>query len=362
MRRHTTVRTAGLLGAAVLIACSSADNSAAPTPEGMAGQTSRGGIWVSRDELASRPTAGAAWSRLEAQARQSCPPPDLQDQDSSANVCVLAKALVAARTNDAPARADVMSALNTVAGIRHYSGRALSLGRELAAYVVAADLIDLRHANPTLDQSFRTAIRDLLTAHTDQGPANLIECHEQRPNNWGTHCGASRAAVANYLGDTRQLERIAQVFRGWLGNRASYAGFAWGDLAWQCDGAAPVGINPPGCTRNGHSIDGVLPDDQRRAGGFTWPPPRENYVYEALQGALVQAVILQQNGYDAFNWEQRALLRAFEWLNREARYPPQGDDEWLAPLVNHFYGTSYPVSVGGRPGKVMAWTEWTHVR
>ena len=41
--------------------------------------------------------------------------------------------------------------------------------------------------------------------------------HEQRPNNWGTHAGAARAAVALYLGDTAELSRTATVFRGWLG-------------------------------------------------------------------------------------------------------------------------------------------------
>jgi hypothetical protein len=346
----------------ILMACT-ADNSTAPSPSPEAPQRRSGaGVWISRDQLAVRPTSGAAWTRLESQARQACPPASLDDQESSANVCVLAKALVSARTADAATRGDVISAIRSVTGQPGYNGRALSLGRELAAYVIAADLIDLQTADPALDQSFRATIRALLTAPTSGGPANLIDCHETRPNNWGTHCGASRAAVANYLGDAGQLDRVALVFKGWLGNRAAYAGFSFGDLAWQCNPAAPVAINPPGCSRDGHSLDGVLADDQRRAGGFTWPPPRENYVYEALQGAFVQAVILHQNGHDAFNWEQRALLRAFEWLQHQAHYPPQGDDLWLVPLVNHYYGTAYPVSGGGHPGKGMGWTEWTHAR
>ena len=44
---------------------------------------------------------------------------------------------------------------------------------------------------------------------------NLVECHEKRPNNWGNHCGASRAAVAAYLGGHRrqrkQTERLATL-------------------------------------------------------------------------------------------------------------------------------------------------------
>jgi hypothetical protein len=67
----------------------------------------------------------------------------------------------------------------------------------------------------------------------------LVSTHEDRPNNWGTHAGASRVAVAVYLGDSAELERAAQVFKGWLGDRASYAGFNYGDLSWQCDAANP---------------------------------------------------------------------------------------------------------------------------
>ena len=162
------------------------------------------------------------------------------------------------------------------------------------------------------------------------------------------------------MGDTTQLARVAQVFKGWLGDRASYAGFDYGSLSWQCDSSKPVGINPKGCTKNGHSIDGVLPDDQRRGGNFTWPPPKENYPYEALQGALAQAVILHRAGYDVFNWQDRALLRAFQWLHTQNNFPAEGDDTWQPHVVNHFYKTSFPAPVPSKPGKNVGWTDWSH--
>jgi len=77
----------------------------------------------------------------------------------------------------------------------------------------------------------------------------------------------------------------------------------------------------------GHeSIDGVLPDDQRRAGGFTWPPQKENYVWEGLQGAVVQAEVLHRAGYDTWNWSDKALLRAVTWETIIAKFPAQSDD------------------------------------
>lgn len=321
------------------------------------------GIWIDPARLASLPTSGAAWSALTNRASQTCSRPDLSNQDDSANVCVLAKALVFARTGNLTHRLRVVDAIWAIVNAGTYDGRALALGRELGAYVIAADLIDLKTYDPQLDRTFRSVIAGLLTTPTTGGPATLIECHERRPNNWGTHCGGSRAAVAAYLGDTAQLGRIAAVFKGWLGDRSSYAGFVYGDLAWQCDPNEPVGINPLGCKRNGHSIDGVLPDDQRRGGGFTWPPPQENYVYEALQGALLQAMILERAGYDPFTWENRALARAFAWLQTQANYPSAGDDTWQPHVVNHFYawaGVHLPAPLPSSPGKNLGWTDWTH--
>jgi hypothetical protein len=192
----------------------------------------------------------------------------------------------------------------------------------------------------------------------------LVECHEVRPNNWGTHCGATRAAIAAYLEDTAELARIAQVFRGFVGDRASYAGFSFGgpedDLTWQCDATRPVGINRAGCTRAGRTIDGVLPDDQRRAGSYTWPAAQENYVWEALQGLLAQAVILERAGYPVWDYEDRALLRAVRWLYDVNGYPPEGDDEWLPHIVNRAYGTTFSAPVPARAGKNFGWTDWTH--
>jgi hypothetical protein len=317
---------------------------------------------MDRAELMSRPTSGTAWNNLMSAAQQSCGAPDLADQEDQTNVCVMAKALVFARTGNTSMRSGVVSAINAIVNSGTYNGRALAIGRELGAYPIAADLINLKTYDPALDTRFRSKIRQLLTTYTHSGPKHLVECHEKRPNNWGNHCGWSRVAVAAYLGDTAQLARAAQVFKGYLGDRASYAGFVYGaDLSWQCNPNAPVGIDAMGCTISGRPAGGVLPDDQRRAGSFTWPPPQENYVYEGLQGAMAEAVVLRRAGYDPFNWQNRALLRAFKWLQNTANFLATGDDNWLPWLVNYHYGAgTLPASAGTRPGKNVGWADWTH--
>jgi hypothetical protein len=115
--------------------------------------------------------------------------------------------------------------------------------------------------------------------------------------------------------------------------------------------------------KEGHSIDGVLPEEQRRAGTFTWPPPQENYVYGGLQGALAQAVILRRAGYDVFEWQNQALLRAFRWLHTQAQFPASGDDTWEPHLINYFYAyvpASFPAPIPASAGKNVGWTDWTH--
>ncbi len=312
------------------------------------------GIWINATEIAALPTSGTAWQKLKTEADKPAGTPKLSNQDDPVNVQIMAKALVFARTKDARYRTEVITACMAAIGTEK-GGRTLALGRELAAYVIAADLVGLP---PGEEQSFRAWLRTTL-AETLDG-STLRSTHELRPNNWGTHAGASRLAVAIYLGDQTEIARCVQVFKGWLGDRASYAGFQYGDLYWQADPTKPVGINPKGAAKNGYSIDGVLPDDQRRSGSFSWPPPQENYVFEALQGALVQAVMLHRLGYDVWNWQDKALLRAYEWLHDQAKFAATGDDSWQPYLVNHYYRTKFPAPTPSAPGKNVGWTDWTH--
>ena len=157
-----------------------------------------------------------------------------------------------------------------------------------------------------------------------------------------------------------ELASCARVFKGYLGDRSSYNDFHFGDLFWQSHPGSPVPINPVGAKIMERNVDGVAPDDQRRAGEFAWPPPQENYVYEGLQGVLLQAVILERAGYDVWNWESRAILRAYVWLHEQAKFPAEGDDTWQPFVVNKAYGTSFPAPTVSRAGKNVGWTCWTH--
>lgn len=361
-----------LLSPALLASCyDEGPTMADPESPGDAGMSEgpSGGLWIDEDRLARLPTSGEAWRNVKARAEDDCPPFRLADQDNNNNTCVMAKALVHARTGQDSYRQDVLRALEELAEMDAYDGRALALGRNLGAYAIAADLVDLPEEDPDLDERVRRQFLELLTADTHGAASDLVECHETRPNNWGTHCGGARVAVAAYLEDAEELERAAQVFRGWLGDRSAYAGFTFGgpygdrDHSWECHENGPVGINPQGCQKEGRNLDGVIPDDQRRGGRFDpddWPPSRELYVWEALQGAMMQAVLLERAGYPAFEWEDRALLRAVAWLHEVADFPADRGNTWQPHLVNHYYEADFPAPVPTYFGKNVGWTAWTH--
>lgn len=320
------------------------------------------GLWIDPRALDGLPTDGAAWDALDetADALSEGIDPDLNERNDH-NTVVLAAALVAVREDDDDLRRDVASAIDDAVDATGEVTDALSVARKLVTYVVAADLIHLGDVDPSDDRAFRAWLDEMRHQRsTSDAGRSVVSTHEERPNNWGTHAGASRIAAALYLEDEKDLDRAADVFAGWLGDRDRYAGFEYGDLSWQCDPARPVAVNPDGCTIEGHDVGGVLPDDQRRAGDFEWPPDRENYVWEALQGAVVQAELLHRAGYDAWEWGDQALVRAMTWLHEEADYPAEGDDTWIPWLVNRGTGTRFPAITPSEPGKNLGYTDWTH--
>lgn len=316
-----------------------------PTPTPVPVQ---GGILLNQSEIMALPANGPAWDSLNAQADASWTV-NIQDQNNQAEATMVSLAIRWVRLGNVADYNEAIAMLDAVMSTEWLSSNtALGLSRNLTGYVVAADILGLADTDPVRSAAFKAWLEQARTVALDG--KTLISTHETRPNNWGTHAGAARMAVDLYLNDTADLGVAVGVFQGWLGDRAAYSSFSWGEMSWQCDQFNPVGINATGCLKDGHSIDGVLPDDQRRGGPFTWPPPKENYVWEALQGVEVQAWILSRAGYPAWGWQNSAILRAVEWLHTQASYPAEGDDTGLPWVINSVYGTGYPTSPG-QPGK-----------
>lgn len=329
-------------------------------------------IWISPAELAALPTTGSAWKKVTSYAGQSITMDVISNQDSSTDVRVLAKALVWGRTKNTSMRSACAKAIADL--MQRYpvtqsssSWYRLATVRTLGAWPIIADVIDLKTYDPSLDARFRTwllAARNKTASGGPDGSGSVVTTQEERPNNFGTHASASRIAIDLYLGDATDLARATQVFKGWLGDRTAYAGFKYGsDLSWHADPAKPVGINPKGATKQGRNIDGVLPDDQRRSGSFSYPfTVKGTYPWEALQGVVAAAEMLHRTGLPAFEWSDRAILRAATWLTVTNANPAIGDDTWITYVINRRYGTKFAEGAPNSPGKMLGFAEWTHRR
>jgi len=334
------------------------------------------GIWISAAELARLPTDTSAWVEVKKAADGDLGEPNMAGYNANHDVATLAVALVYARTGDGAYRARaadaIMSAIGTEdTGLRKGKGSergalAVTVARNLVSYVIAADLIDLAGHDPDMDGTFRRWIAEI--RHVDYPDRSVIENDEIRANNHGRMAGASRLAVALYLDEAEEVERTATVLRGILGDRAAHDGFDFPkDRSWQEEPDRPLAVNRRGASKDGFSIDGAMPEEMRRGCEFRVPPCPTGYPWEALQGIVVEAVMLTRRGHDVWRWSDRAILRAVEYLDFLRRtYPDQvwwatGDDRWVPWVVNHAYGTEFLTEApGGRAGKNMGWTDWSH--
>ena len=271
-------------------------------------------LWIDEDALLALPMSGAGWEEVLEAAEGDWGSADISGQDNNHDVYTFAGALVAVRTGDDAIRARVESAIESAVGTEEGT-RTLALGRQLLSYVLAADLIGYRE--PAF-LSWLGAIGDRVFPGR-AGIDTLYRSATEDPSNWGCHARASMIAIARFLGDDARLAELAEAFEDDTGRSGER--FTFRELFWQADPENPVGINPVGATIEGRPVDGVIPDDQRRGGEFTWPPPRENYVWESLQGTTAAAHLLQRAGYPAWEWESQAIRHCTARRCRRLRSP-----------------------------------------
>lgn len=328
-----------------------------------AAQAQTKGIFLTKEEIAALPISGKGWDGMKARADKSVTIPDLSNQEEDENVNTLARALVFARIGGAGYRDKVISVLRKVPETEN-GGRTLALGRKLAAYVIAADLVGF---NDSGWNAWLKAVRDeVLDGST------LRKKSETKMNNWGSSTIDSRIAVAAFLYDgsdaaKAELNRCVQVFRFMLGDRA--AGFipassAFGCLDWQPDPSRPYVVCPKGALKDGKDMSGALPEELRRwsggeCGGFRWPPPCENYTWSAIEGLFTAAWLLAHNGSpDVFEWSDRALFRVIDWNYRVASCVATGNDTWIPHEANAVYGTAFAAPSPSTPGKICGFADW----
>lgn len=333
-------------------------------PFSQASAATGGSLLLSPSELAARPTSGPAWDALVKVAQGSLGTADLTDQNNKHAVRTLGVALVADRTDSATYRSKARAAILAAIGTERVGANnsTLALGRQLGAYVMAADLIGLDGADDARFRSWLGPLRtEVLGGHSIW--TSLTITHEKSGNNWGAFAGASRIAASLYLGDTADVARAAAVLRGFLGDRTAWVdprGLSAAEASWACSTVAFTPINPP-CQKNGIDLDGAIVRDVSRGGDLRWPPGSAGFSYEqeSLQGLIVQAELLSRAGYPAWSWSDRALRRAANFVTRYNGWNYSSANKHVPWLLNARYGLSLPTQAAGM-GRVFGFTDWLY--
>lgn len=314
------------------------------------------GLWTSALELASAPDSGQAWNQVLTEADQSFFPPDVADQNSPHNVRCLAAAIVYARTGDTSYRDRVQQALDYLSGLGHPGSTTLAWAREVGAYALAADLVGYRSA------AFDTWLSDMAETYVGSNGRTVLETFEERPNNWGTHAFGMLVSVYAYLLDDAKLTSVRDAWVQGVTGTPPNADF--GELSWHYDPARPRQINPPRASRLGLDIDGAMTDDVRRGGRLAIPPNPTGYPWEALQGIVMAARVLERYDPNLSIWYvgEKAIHRAARllqvtWEQEYGGWAATGDDMWMLPFLDRVYGTTWSTGADDEfhAGKNVGW-------
>jgi hypothetical protein len=304
-------------------------------------------------DVAGLPTSGSGWTALKAAADANPGTPSItcnQDQRTHPGAA-LASALVYARTGDAAYRARAIALIEAAyPTARSCSNAILSLGRQLGAYVLAADYVGYRAP------AFVSWLDDIRTRNLGgHGRWFILRATaDDSSNNWGTFAQASLVVADAYLGDAAALEKDWLRFRGFTGDRSSHVFVrpSSQEPSWQCGTQTTAWIPVANCP--GDPRHGAISEDAERSGAY--PKISLTYVQEGMQGLGLVAEVLSRQGYDAWPrlesvagfatrwgvWNASAVGRHVPWLYNarlDAGAPTQtagygrtfGFTDWLMP-------------------------------
>ena len=324
-----------------------------------------GGIWASAAEIAALPLAGTAYVSTRSAAWESWTLANLADQNSAHDTSVLAAALVAARTGDLALRVRAVNGILAAIGTEQ-GARWLAIGRNLGAYVLAADVLGL-HGHPVIDPWFAGFFTKKLAHNNDS--ARLVGIREAAWNsasNASAQEGFVHAALAAYFRRADELAWAWDGYRRYIGDRSSPHRLSSNADAWQELPSDPVGIQPRGASRNGCRLDGAVSNDMARGGLDVCTPGYTQYPWVGLSGAIPAAVVLDRAGFPAWTHMDSALRRSLEylWAVRQAT----GNAAWFDGkraaaaiyLANRAYAAAFPVVGPTGADQTVGFTDWSH--
>ena len=319
------------------------------------------GLWLSPAELKRLPMSGSAWTATLAVAESDLGTADVSDQDSTHDTGTLACALAAVRTGRADLRDKATHALESAIGTED-GARWLAIGRNLGAYVIAADVLDIR-SGPTYDWLASFLTRTLRGNNTDE---QVVAGNWASGSNASAQMGFVTAALSVYTNDLARLASCWDGYRRYCGDRTSPVTETSNSDTWQVIPSDPVGIQDKGGERNGCRLDGAIGNDMSRGGDNVCSPVWTQYPWVGLEGAVPAALVLARSGYPAWKLADAAIRRALEylWFLRQTT----GNTDWFDGmrsneciyLVNRAYRTNFPCTLPVGNGRTFGFSDWTH--
>lgn len=336
-----------------------------PTPP----PSARTGVWLSQKELEQRPDSGPLWeSVLSAAKAASASGANIADQNGTHDVATLAAALAGVRLNDqaliSKAVAGVVGAIGT-----EEDARWLAVGRQLGAYIIAADLLNLRagqhgESGAKVETWLRNFYTRTLRENNGTAQVTLKFVAFKSGSNASAQQGFCYAALAAYLNDKAGLADCWDKFRRYAGDRTSPHKITSNNDAWQAIPSDPVGIQNKGATKGGINIDGAISNDMHRGGENLSNPGYTSYPWVGLSGAVPCALVLHRAGYPAWDVADKALLRAAQYLHRISAQNAQWYDASRAAatkhLINMAYGVALPCAHPVGVDQCVGFSDWSH--
>jgi hypothetical protein len=316
------------------------------------------GILLSPAEIAALPASGTEWTAIADRYAAPYGGAYAMGIRDDSNKDALVAALYGARMSDSTAKGTARDMINTMMGNGRDDTDVLATLRNISAYILAADLIDLATFDATTDAAFRSWLTtELSHPYTGGGGGgSILSIADYKANNFGTHANCDRLIAGLYLDDPTMYTDARNVWYGWLTGDPAFIPDPrnWTGTNWQADylGTARYGINPAGATRDTHDFGGIIPEDMTRQGEYTgawppytgsWPPPTgggQNYIHGATDGATLACWIMHRQGEDAWNWGDQAMLRQMQFKYSVSQTPYSGF-MWQTSVINNVYGQTF---------------------
>lgn len=310
-------------------------------------------------EVAGLPEAGSAWVRIVQDADASAGTANLtcdQNQRQHPKVA-LAAALVYAKTGTAAYKTKVITLVEQArASARDCGNAILSLGRQLSAYMLAADYVG--YHDPAFEAWVRAVtVQDFPASHSRW--YELRKTAENTSNNWGTFALASLTAADAYLRDEDELAQDSALWASYGNGTGSFQHTSGYNAIWSC----PVGyeINPASCADE--RKEGAAVEDASRScsnSSCSSFPSIANYPAEAAQGYVLTAELLAKAGYDGWGINDSQACRNGAWRQRGSNLNYSSADYHVTYVYNERCGTSYATPQPAVFGRGWGYTDWLY--